>query len=216
MNKIKVRTLITACVMIILCTVLIVGGTYALWTDTASVNNHLIAGTLDVKLERVSLTKTYLDSTTGYLVTTLPDTNVVDFSDNNSKNVFGFSDYGTNKVEKLVPNSSYEATLRLTNNGDVAFTYDIIIKLTSETNELAQQLKVFVSNDNGELIDKGYLSDYSNNGLAIIETKTMAKNDVAKEFTIKIVFDDLNINNNAMNQNASFDLLVNAVQKTNA
>lgn len=208
MGKSKVRTLLMACVMIMLCAAMIVGGTYALWSDNVTVENHLTSGTLQVKLERISLTKTYLDDETGYLVTAGPDTTIVDFTDTNTAddNVFGIED------EKVVPCSEYEAKLKLTNNGDVSFTYDVIIKLNSESNALAEQLKVYIDGE-----DKGTLDQYAVDGKAIISTQTMAKNDAAKEFTVKIQFiNDTNINNDAQNKEVKFDLLVNAVQKTTA
>ncbi len=208
MGKSKVRTLLMACVMIMLSAAMIVGGTYALWSDNVTVENHLSSGTLQVKLERISLTKTYLDDETGYLVTTDPDTTIVDFTDTNTAddNVFGIED------EKVVPCSEYEAKLRLTNNGDVAFTYDVIIKLNSASNALAEQLKVYIDDEY-----KGTLDQYAVDGKAIIFTQTMAKNDVAKEFTVKIQFiNDNNINNEAQGKEVKFDLLVNAVQKTTA
>ena len=208
MGKSKVRTLLVACVMIMLCAAMIVGGTYALWSDNVTVENHLTSGTLQVKLERISLTKTYLDDETGYLVTAGPDTTIVDFTDTNTAddNVFGIED------EKVVPCSEYEAKLRLTNNGDVAFTYDVIIKLNSASNALAKQLKVYIDGE-----DKGTLDQYAVDGKAVISTQTMAKNDVAKEFTVKIQFiNDNDINNDAQDKEVKFDLLVNAVQKTSA
>lgn len=208
MGKSKVRTLLVACVMIMLCAAMIVGGTYALWSDNVTVENHLTSGTLQVKLERISLTKTYLDDETGYLVTAGPDTTIVDFTDTNTAddNVFGIED------EKVVPCSEYEAKLRLTNNGDVAFTYDVIIKLNTASNALAEQLKVYIDGE-----DKGTLDQYAVDGKAVISTQTMAKNDTAKEFTVKIQFiNDNDINNDAQNKEVKFDLLVNAVQKTTA
>ena len=208
MGKSKVRTLLVACVMIMLCAAMIVGGTYALWSDNVTVENHLTSGTLQVKLERIGLTKTYLDDETGYLVTAGPDTTIVDFTDTNTAddNVFGIED------EKVVPCSEYEAKLRLTNNGDVAFTYDVIIKLNSASNALAEQLKVYIDGE-----DKGTLDQYAVDGKAVISTQIMAKNDTAKEFTVKIQFiNDDDVNNDAQDKEVKFDLLVNAVQKTTA
>ena len=209
MGKSKVRTLLTSCIMTMLCVALIVGGTFALWSDSAKVENHLTAGTLKVKLERISLTKTYLDNQTGYLVTTNPDTSIVDFTDTTTTtaNVFGIG-----SDEKVVPCSEYEAKLKLSNNGDVAFTYDVIIKLTSASNALAEQLKIYIDGQ-----DKGTLDEYAVDGKAIITTQTMAKDDAAKEFTVKVQFvNDNNANNSAQNKEVTFDLLVNAVQKTTA
>lgn len=201
----KGSSFLVACAIMLLCILLMIGGGYALWSDSASVENHLTAGTLKVKLERISLTKTCLDDTTGYLAVS-EDTTTVDLTSSTTQTVNVF---GIGENEKIVPCASYDAKLRLTNNGDVAFSYEVIIKLTSVSNELAGQLKVYVDN-----VDMGYLSAYADAGQAIVATSTMAKNDTAKEFSVKIVFADLDENNAAQNQQATFDLLVNAVQLT--
>lgn len=212
MDRSRYRTALTACLIIMLCVAMLIGGTYALWTKDVSFENHLTAGKLDVKLERISLTKTYLDQETGYL-TSDSNNETVDFSGITTRNVFDVEE-----DELIVPCSAYSATLKLTNNGDVAFTYEIIVKLTSQSNELAEQLKVYVSEDDGKLEDKGFLSTYAlEDGKAIIATQSMAKNDAAKVFTVKIEFvNDNDVNNAAQSQQASFDLMVNAVQQTNA
>lgn len=212
MDRSRYRTALTACLIIMLCVAMLIGGTYALWTKDVTIGNHLTAGKLDVKLERIGLTKTYLDEASGYLTSDSND-EVVDFSGVTTRNVFDVEE-----DELIVPCSAYSATLKLTNNGDVAFTYEIIVKLTSESNALAEQLKVYVSEGDGDLVDKGFLSTYaSENGSAIISTQSMAKNDVAKVFTVKIEFvNDNGVNNAAQSQQASFDLTVNAVQQTSA
>lgn len=213
MRKSKFRTLFTACATILLSSAAVIGGTYALWSENVTVNTHLAAGTLKVKLERIGLTKTYLDNDTGYLITPPTDHTIVDFSNGSTanENVFGIA-----SGELVVPGASYSATMRLTNDGSVAFTYDITITLQSVSNELAEQLKVYVSEDDGELADKGYLSSYATNGLAVLSQGTMAKNDNAKIFTVKIVFEHSDENNAAQEQQAKFDLLIEANQKTDA
>ena len=172
----KGSSFLVACAIMLLCIVLMIGGGYALWSDSASVENHLTAGTLKVKLERISLTKTCLDDTTGYLAVS-EDTTTVDLTSSTTQTVNVF---GIGENEKIVPCAS-----------------------------LAGQLKVYVDN-----VDMGYLSAYADAGQAIVATSTMAKNDTAKEFSVKIVFADLDENNAAQNQQATFDLLVNAVQLT--
>lgn len=217
MGKSKVRTLLMACVMIMLCAATIVGGTYALWSDNVQVKNHLSAGTLNVELKRTSLTKTYLDGTTGELIDFTDDTEV-DFSGSTTENaensnVFGLNDYGTKTEEKIVPNSAYAARLKLINNGDVAVDYVVKIDLTSTSNDLASQLKVQVADGDGTLVDKGYLSQYTKNGSAEIYFGSLAKGGSA-EFTVKITFESGKDNNKAQSQTAEFDLLVEATQKT--
>lgn len=204
MGKGKIGALLMACVTMMLCAAMIVGGTYALWSDNVKVINHLSAGSLNVKLERVSLTKTYLDAN-GHLVTD-SNTDVVNFSDPATEGTENSNIFDIN--EKLVPGSFYEAKLRLTNNGDVAVTYEVIISLTTESNKLAEQLKIYVDD-----ADKGALSEYANNGNAIISAQPLAK-EATKEFTVKIVFEDKATNNGAQGLEAKFDLLVKANQAT--
>lgn len=217
MGKSKFRTLLMASVMIMLCAATIVGGTYALWSDNVQVKNHLSAGTLNVELKRTSLTKTYLDGTTGELIDFTDDTEV-DFSGSTTENaensnVFGLNDYGTEAEEKIVPNSAYKVRLKLINNGDVAVDYVVKIDLTSTSNDLAGQLKVQVADGDGTLVDKGYLSQYTQNGLAEISSGSLIKGGNA-EFTVKITFESGEDNNSAQSQTAEFDLLVEATQKT--
>lgn len=208
MFKNKVRTLLMSCVMMSLCVAMVVGATFSLWSDSVNVENHLIAGSLKVKLERISLSKTYLDNETGCLVTPNVNETVVDFSSTNTSNANVF---GINDGEKLVPGSKYEAKLKISNNGDVAFTYDVIIKLNGNSNALSEQLKIYIDGK-----DVGTLKDYAVDGKAVISTQTINKNDLAKEFTVKIEFvNDNAINNDAQNKEVKFDLLVNATQLTN-
>lgn len=207
MFKNKVRTLLMSCVMMTLCVAMVVGATFSLWSDSVKVENHLIAGSLKVKLERVSLSKTYFDNETGCLVTPNVNETVVDFSSTNTSNANVF---GINDGEKLVPGSKYEAKLKISNNGDVAFSYDVIVKLNGNSNALAKQLKIYIND-----VDKGTLNNYVEDGKAVISTQTMKKNDLAKVFTIKVEFvNDNAINNDAQNKEVKFDLLVNATQLT--
>lgn len=211
MRKSKVRMLLMASVLIMLCAAMIVGGTYALWSGSVKVETHLSAGELKIGLERTRLIKKELNEQ-GYLTTTDEEA-TVDLTDPTTANVFGLE--GT---EKLVPGASYAARLELTNTGDVAFTYEIIVKLTEGDSELSEQLHVYVDTGSG-YEDKGLLSEYAAPaGQAVIATQSMSKTDSAKVFWVKIEFDDLDAetNNTAQNQSVAFDLLVKAVQATEA
>ncbi len=239
MGKSRVRTLLLAGLTIMLCAAMLVGGTFALWSKTVPVTNHLVAGKLDLKLERIALRKTSLNNETGYMdkdadVQTDED-DPVDLTKGSGVNVFGIED-----GELVVPTSCYEATLKLTNNGSVAFKYDIIIELktehgtVAEITELAKQLKVSIDEDAGDdvgFVDKGYLSTFirteSAESEAIVGGKVVISSYVAKgenaskSFKVRIEFaNDADegvtgiVNNDAMEQEASFDLIVEAVQLT--
>lgn len=208
MGKSKVRTLLIACVMIMLCTAMIIGGTFALWSDNKTITNHLSAGTLNVSLTRIGHTKKTLDEN-GYLKTNEVTNENVDFSASTTENVFGLSE-----GEVIVPCASYEARLKLTNSGDVAISYGIAIQLGTCDTELKSQLKVSVKIGDGAWTTKS-LSEITTGTLAIVTDQALTKN-AAQEFSVKVEFADAENNNAAKGQEANFDLLVTAIQKTNA
>ncbi len=213
MGRKRVRTLLLASVTIMLCMALLIGGTYALWSKTVSVTNHLVAGNLDLKLERIALSKTMLDNETGYMKT-VSNTDTVDLTTGSDVNVFGIEE-----SELVVPTSCYEATLKLTNNGSVAFTYQIVIKLIEVDEELAEQLMVSV---NG--VEKGYLSTFNaQDGQVVVASAdaSAVEKGQATTFRVKVEFKDDAaegvtdiINNAAMDKEVEFDLIVKAVQLT--
>ncbi len=214
MGKSKIKTMLLASVMIMLCATMIVGGTYALWTSDVKVENHLVAGSLNAELWRNQLNKTYLNEAGG--LSNYEDKAAADFSGSTTKNMFGLG-----AKEKIAPGSSYAARLSLINKGSVAFDFVVKIKLNGATNALSNQLKVLVwEGAEGEekyAIVNGTLSDFVEGGKhAEIHSGTL-NSEKSTEFTVKIVFvDDTKVNNNAQAQEVSFDLFVNAVQNTEA
>lgn len=217
MGKSKVRTLLMACVMIMLCAAMIVGGTYALWSDNVNVTNHLSAGTL-----KVSLYRTYYEKHTlgdDMYMTDEPNSETVNFSESTTANVFGLRDN-----ELIVPTSSYAARLKLTNDGDVAidYTVKIVVDGNKSSKDLAKQLKVYIGTGeaNNVTYDAGrYLAtEDDENGVQYLTyavyTGVMDKNVTEKEFWVKVVFEDRNDNNDAKSKEVYFDLLVEATQKT--
>ena len=57
----RIRILVTAMATILICVALIAVGSYALFSDTTRVTNHLQAGDLDIKLWRIDLAGQGLD-----------------------------------------------------------------------------------------------------------------------------------------------------------
>lgn len=216
------RSLLVSGAVILLAMTIIVGMTWALFTDTQKVSNHLQAGDLSITLNRTELTKTTLNES-GYLVELPKDTTVVNFSNPTDKNVFGLTtDKDGNVTEKIVPGSKFVANMEIENNSDVAFGYWIEIVCTDKTNgaDLAKQLKVTVNtgedavstvNDGLKIgSDKNYIDV-----LAIGEDGT---------FTVTVEFEDVgysfengvlgSLNDAAEREDLKFDLVVYAVQVT--
>lgn len=205
--KRRTRTLLLACITILLCISLVAGGTYALFSDNVKLTTHLQAGDLDITLKRIKLVSYELDPNSGYVVKNPENKEEVDFSNETTKNVFDISD-----STLIIPGSSYEATMQITNNSDVAFGYWLEIILSDDSDvELASQLKVKVVT-NSKTIEKSLEnleigSETNNIGV-------LAKSSIS-EFIITVTFDQEIDNNPAMNQKVNFDLVVHAVQVVN-
>lgn len=206
------RSILLAVVISVLCIAMAAAGTYALFTDSVGVKNHLNSGTLDITLERTNLDKWYINPETGYFVNDSSN-EIVNFSGTTNRNIYDMS-----SKELIVPLSSYTAKMRITNNSDVAFHYWIEVKFdNSEDLQLADQLYVTVTSVNGEI--KGYLSELSNmigSQTAPISTVSIKEGENFEYFTVSVYFDNLEdkVNNTAMAQSVAFDLIVHAVQVT--
>ena len=61
----RTKTMLFSALTLLVCTVLIVGGTFALFTDSVMVNNHLSAGNLEVGLYRTSYREYVLGTDVG-------------------------------------------------------------------------------------------------------------------------------------------------------
>ena len=213
--KNKYNVLVSASLMVMLAAGLIVGGTYALFSDSVKVYNHLKAGNLNISLLRTSYFKTTLDDD-GYL-TTVADSTVTDFTDATDKNIFDIQD-----DEVIVPGSSFTANMKLVNgklNGSeyiassTAFQYDVKLDIDEESDEeLLSQMMVTI-NKGSELVVSKKLSEFTDD---TIFSDTMTKNDAYQEFSVKLDFSDLTSveNNLAQDQKANFDLIIEAIQLT--
>ena len=207
------RALLVSASVILLCMTIIVGMTWALFTDTQKVTNHLRAGDLSITLKRTELTKTTLNAQ-GKLVTSDPDTTTKNFSNPTDENVFGIVE-----GEKIVPGTKYVAKMQVENHSDVAFGYWIEIVCTDKTNgaDLAKQLKVTVNTgaDASASVNDGLTVGSSSNYVGELIIGATAEFTVTVEFLDSFVAEN-NIDHNdlAQGENLSFDLVVHAVQAT--
>ncbi len=218
MNLKRSRTLLSASVLMLVGVGTLVGGTYALFTDTAKVTNHLKAGNLNISLVRTKLVKNTLNNEG--VITSSTNTTEVDFSGESQENIFGLD---TDEV--IVPTSSFTADLKLINgkkDGDsyvpssVAFSYSVKIVVSDDSNgDLINQLSITVKKDASDTGTTKTLKEFD--GLVILEGN-MTKTDTSKAFSVAITFVDTAPdnaeNNKAQDKNASFDLVVEAVQLT--
>ncbi len=197
------KALLLSLTTILVTVVTIVGATFALFSDSVTVNNHLSAGTLEIKLERTNLEWLELDQN-GYLETKY-NTNVVDFTNNNTDNVFGLT-----SQTKVVPGVYYNATMKISNESSVAFNYWLEVKCTSTSNDLSEQIKLSVNNSTPVSIGTSLSVGDKNNPIGVVEIGK------SKEFTVKITFEDSSLNNEAQGEEVTFDLVVYALQVTSA
>ncbi len=131
----RTKTLLLSILTLCICTALVVGGTFALFSDSVKVNNHLSAGNLDVGLYRTSY-KEYVLNDKGLMVE----------RDGEDDPKFDerlplVGENGSDKelfiVSKAVPTSWYQATMEVSNQGSTAFDYGVRILWTDTTDETA-------------------------------------------------------------------------------
>lgn len=198
----KKRIILMTSATIALSLSLIAGWTYALFSDSVTVNNHLAAGSLKVGLYRTKLTEYKIDESG--VMADITDTTRVDLL-KDSSNVFTF--------DKIAPTYSQQTTIEVSNLGTVAFDYGAKILYSKNDDELnlASQLQVSFIQDDVELTTFN-LTDSSLEKNQV-ELGSLLVNDSSKEFVVKIQFVDSEDNNLAQEKSLSFDLQVFAIQK---
>lgn len=227
----KKRALLVSGAIILLCMCIIVGMTYALFTDTQTVTNHLKAGDMKITLKRVELTKKTLNSS-GYLAETQVQKATdapVDFTNPTDENVFDLTTVNGEVTELIVPGSKFVAKMQIENHSDVAFGYWIEIVCTDKTTgaDLAEQLKVTVVSEKGTSntvsIGDGLVVGGAGNYVDKVGIDSASN---VSNFTVTVEFKDegfkfengvlSSVNNGAKSENLNFDLIVYAVQLTSA
>lgn len=212
------RKLLASCSTILLCICIIIGATYAYFTDSVTVGNHLKAGYLDVELIRTNLEYASLNAHGELEIK--KNTERYNFTHATNKNIFGLD--ADNIV--IAPGAYFDADMLIRNNGNVAFNYRVEIRLRGESNALAEQLQVTLTHPNGTKTVKK-LSELAG-GLSIAAGK-MKATDRSQGFSVRVEFiDDVDYNlglasdetrmdnNLAQNQSVVFDLVVTAIQST--
>lgn len=192
----------------ITCLSMVAIGTYALFSDTVTVTNHLRAGTLKATLVRTAHSYSILDATGMLKETKVENENV---KSTEMQNAFDLPDDAL-----IVPMSKLSATFQLQNNDTVAFDYSVEIVLGNSGNDqtsesqinvdyLAEQLEVKLTGLPGT-------HTLSDSGLIVEGTEPVEVGE-SVNFTLELEFkDDDLINNLAQDANCNFDLVVSATQ----
>lgn len=129
------KGIIFSLLIIAVCVVTIVGTSYAWFTDTASTSgNKIQAGTLDIKLEKTTDGNTWIDAEGKTL-------NLIKAAGHENEEIY-FEPGATYKLE----------TIKVTNNGNLALKYKIVLNGLTGDAKLLEQL--FITYDqNGSPID---------------------------------------------------------------
>ncbi len=202
----KKSAFLVSCSVILLCLGVIVGMTWALFSDSFTVSNHLKSGKLDVTLVRTDLAYSVLDAD-GVLTTYTTD-DELDLTGFTTENVFGIN---SNDIQ-IVPGSYFDAELEFRKDSTITFDYSIEIRMSNEVSALAEQLQVTVTHPDGSQTVK--MLDELASGLRI-DAGTMSPADAAQKFGVRIDFVGNAANNNAQDDSVVFDLVVWAQQATN-
>ena len=203
----RIRAITLSCVTVLCCLALIVGGTYALFSDSAEIVNHLQAGELKVRLYRDTLSGRAL--TDNGMLEEFQNNERLEFTKQSLDNVFGL-----NKDSKLVPGSKYEAKFTLTNNGNVAISYYLEFVVNGELNKLAEQLQLTLKTDsNTTTITLNELGEnHTWGGKNSPIGQLLVGGDSV--FSVALEFVDSDSNNDAQGQQISVDMIVHAIQQT--
>ena len=218
--NVKKRILLTASASILLCLAVMIGVTYSLFSDNATVKTHLTAGDLEADLWRTNLEYSCLDPEGKLEKTTVEE----DLNMSNTKlteaNAFGLD---TEDII-IIPGSYIKADMEIRNTGNVAFNYVVKLIFTGDTtkaNHFAEQLKITITYPDGKTSEGLTLDKFTSNGSnyvimnGALTVSTVEGEYSSDSFSIRIDFIDNNDNNLSQAATASFDLIVESVQMVN-
>ena len=209
MKKQFIASVIATSVTIALCLALMIGATYAWFTDSVYTKTHISAGYLEVSLVRENLEYSSLG------IVTRTDDKPFNFSQPTSENLFGLED-----GDKLAPGDKLTADLVISNNSTTDFYYWIeLVSMNGDplSAPLREQLvlTVEVFDEAGALTNSASisLSESASLGSERHPLGELAPfvNDTAS-FSVTLEFLLSEDNNSAMEMTANIDLVVKAQQ----
>ncbi len=198
---------ISALVVLAICVYAFIGSGCIVFKDETSVNNHLNSATFRISLTRVSYKEYVLDESTGLLTQREDDEKIDLIKDQNE--IF--------RIENSVPACWYEATIEISNLGNIALDYGALIiwtnkgSATQKDKALASQIKITISGGNLSAPVEFMLDQCAKNRTSL---GSILKGEEPETFTVKAEFIDSKDNNLAMDASILFDVQVFATQKT--
>lgn len=200
-NKSKVVLIST--LSILLFTGVIIGSTFALFTDSKEVESHIEAGTLKIGLSRTKLegTKVADDGT----ISTFNDSTKIDLVEDQGS-IFN--------LQKIAPTIYQEATLEIENKGSIAFNYTVdIVDISQDADiNLLKQIEVSIMNSTKDEVMKKSLYDFKDDEITSPIADVLAsEKDI---FYVKASYLDTPDNDLTQGKELSFDIKVYAEQLT--
>lgn len=197
--------LLTCLAFIMIFGSLVAGSTYALYESERTVNQHLITGDFKAGLYLESLQKDYLDAN-GLIATETVD--LTQYSEYETDKGVNLVDYKGDvfTFDGVIPTMTSTATFAIYNTGNVAFQYSAEIVghkgyvYDSETSKYVESSGAAILS---QIETKIVTSEGQDNVVNPNEKVT---------FEVTCEFKDLPNNNEAMNQQFAFDILVKCIQ----
>lgn len=205
MNNKFIKSLMLSMISVILLVTATFVSTFVLYSDTTEVNNHIVAGSVEVGFKRTCYegTPSLKDGTLGDY--TIIDDTALDLKDDSSK-IFN--------IKNAMPSLTHKAVLEVSNEDSIAFVYTVrLINLTAEAeNDKALANQILIEISNGEQSIQFMLADYEKPE-NVITLGTIYAGAEAQTFTISATFLNSEYNNLAKYGKVSFDIQLLAVQQ---
>ena len=188
------RTLYVSLAVMATCAAMLVAATWALFTSTQEVNNHLQAGNMEVTLDMIEKDGATVN---------------VDLTEDASK-IFDMTD--------ALPGEFSTAKIVVGNNGDAPFVFDVkIINValgtdTTASTALMEQVEIAFYEADGTTLIKSFMLDEAGDAANVVEFNTALYNSQSKTIVIKATFTLDADNNTAQNGDVTFDVQVAATQ----
>ena len=218
----KKKAILISAVIAVVCAAVVVGASFALFSKQSDVETYLSAGELNATLVRTDLKGVFVDENgiLGKEKTVDADVDLTN-TDSASGTAFMFGDESSPVYN--VPGVWEEATLQLTNTGNVAFdstlTFSFVANAPSaDTPEsrLADKLVVTVSDNLGSVLKTGSLTEVVNGGAIALNTRQLAGGSFVFRIKIELPYEsgsaDDGTGETIMNANLRFTFTVTATQ----